>query len=183
MHALTRMLPQAERIAQATENAGKWDTARFIGGNLGVTNYHVDAENRLRAKMATASDYAQSKTAVMRRDPQALREMFANDPDAAVYLAFRPYMQQSLGQLRKIDQAKEIISTSAETPERKRAAIAALDKAREQEMVRADKVDRAVDMVLKHVHERRSGGGPLIAKPSAINRAPAINVPRKIGPD
>lgn len=181
-HAATRMLPQFGRVAQATEDTGKIDIPQALGGNLGVYNYKVDAQDRLRKKMAVASDYAQSKTAVMRRDPQALREMFTNDPDAAVYLAFRPYIQQSLGQLRKIDQAKEIISTSAEAPERKRAAIAALEKAREQEMTRADKVDRAVDLVLKRVHERRSSGVPLIAKPSAINRAPAINVPRVIGP-
>jgi len=181
MHALTRMLPQAERVAESTENAGKWDAARFIGGNLGVTNYHVDAENRLRAKAATASDYAQSKTAVIHRDPQALKEMFSNDPDAAVYLAFRPYMQQSLGQLKKIDQAKETISSSAEAPEKKHAAIAALDAAREQEMTNADKVDRAVDAVLKHVHERR--GGPVnVQEPQVLPSKPLGFLPRGMYP-
>ena len=80
------------------------------------------------------------------------------------YLAFRPHMQQTLGQLKKIDQAKEMISSSSEAPDRKKAAIAALDKAREQEVANADKVDRAVDMVLKRVHERRGGGlsAPLV---------------------
>ena len=67
-------------------------------------------------------------------------------------------MQQTLGQLKKIDQAKEMISSSSEAPDRKKAAIAALDKAREQEVMNADKVDRAVDMVLKRVHERRGSG-------------------------
>jgi len=61
--------------------------------------------------------------------------------------------------LRKIDQAKDIISASGESPERKRAAIAALDKARAQEVLKADKLDRAVDLVLKRVHQQR-GTGP-----------------------
>ena len=108
--------------------------------------------------MAIASDYSQSKSAVVKQNPQAVTDLFANDPDAAVYLAFRPHMQQTLGQLKKIDQAKEMISSSSEAPDRKKAAIAALDKAREQEVANADKVDRAVDMVLKRVHERRSSG-------------------------
>jgi hypothetical protein len=56
--------------------------------------------------------------------------MFASDPDAAVYLAFRSHIQQSLGTLRKIDQAKDVISASSESAERKRAAIAMLEKAR-----------------------------------------------------
>jgi hypothetical protein len=165
------MLPQVDRVTQAADS-GKWDIARFVGGNLGISNYHVDAESRLRSKIAIASDYEHAKTAVMHQDPKALREMFAKDPDAAVYLAFRPYIQQSLGQLGKIDQATELVSSSAQAPDRKGAAIAALEKAREQEMVKADKVDQAVEMVLKHVHERHSGGMPLTAKPSAINRAP-----------
>jgi len=40
--------------------------------------------------------------------------------------------------------AKEVISASSESAERKRAAIAALDKARAQEVLKADKLDRAV---------------------------------------
>ena len=47
-----------------------------------------------------------------------------------------------------------MISASSESPERKRAAIAALEKARAQEVLKADKIDRAVDLVLKRVHER-----------------------------
>jgi hypothetical protein len=153
MHVVTRMLPQLDRVAQATDG-GKWDIARFVGGNVGVSNYHVDAESRLRSKIAIASDYEKAKTTVMHQDPKALREMFTKDPDAAVYLAFRPYIQQSLGQLGKIDQATELVSSSAQTPDQKRAAIAALEKVRDQEMAKADKIDRAVEMVLKHVHER-----------------------------
>jgi hypothetical protein len=116
------MLPQAGRIAQATEDSGKTDLAPFAGGNLGVYNYPVTAESRLRKKMAVASDYSQSKSAVQKQNPQAVKDLFANDPDAAVYLAFRPSMQQSLGQLKKIDQAQQIISSGPETPERKKAA-------------------------------------------------------------
>jgi hypothetical protein len=55
--------------------------------------------------MAIASDYSQSKSAVVKQHPEAVKDLFTNDPDAAVYLAFRPYMQQSLAQLKKIDQA------------------------------------------------------------------------------
>ena len=134
---------------------GTWDPARFIGGNLGVNNYHVDAEDRLHTKMATASQYEQARVAIMRQNPAALKDLITNDPDAAVYLKFRPYIQNSLGQLGKIDQAKQLVSTSNETPDKKSAALAALDNAREQEMVKADKVDRAVDLVLAHVHARR----------------------------
>src|SRR6266853_6425108 len=89
---------------------------------------------------------------------KVISDLFANDPDAAVYLAFRPHMQQTLGQLKKIDQAKEMISSSSEAPDRKKAAIAALGRAREREVANADKVDRAVDMVLKRVHEQRGTG-------------------------
>jgi hypothetical protein len=161
MHALTRILPQAERVSQAADSTGKWDPARFVGGNLGVSNYPVDAESRLRKKMATAMNYSQSKSAVLKQNPQAVKELFTNDPDAAVYLAFRPHMQQSLGQLKKIDQAKEIISSnSAETPERKQAAITALDQARAQEVMKADKTDQAVDLVLQRVHQRHGTGLP-----------------------
>ena len=110
--------------------------------------------------MAIASDYSQSKSAVLRQNPQAVKDLFTGDPDAAVYLAFRPYMQHSLGTLKKIDQAKEMISSSSEAPERKRAAVAALGRARDQEVAHADKVDRAVDMVLKRVHEQRGTGLP-----------------------
>jgi hypothetical protein len=120
--------------------------------------YRVDAESRLRKKGGIAADYAQSKSALLKQNPQAIREMFASDPDAAVYLAFRSHIQQSLGMLRKIDQAKEVISASSESAERKRAAIAALDKARAQEVLKADKLDRAVDLVLKRIHEQRSSG-------------------------
>ena len=73
--------------------------------------------------------------------------MFSSDPDAAVYLAFRSHIRQSLGTLRKIDQAKDVISASGESAERKRAAIAALDKARAEEVLKADKLDRAVDLI------------------------------------
>ena len=131
---------------------------QFAGGNLGVYNYPVTAESRLRKKMAIASDYSQSKSAVLKQNPQAVKDLFTGDPDAAVYLAFRPHMQQTLGQLKKIDQAKEMISSSSEPPERKKAAIAALGRARDQEVANADKVDRAVDMVLKRVHEQRGTG-------------------------
>src|SRR2546423_10819240 len=134
MHVLTRMLPQAGRVAQATEDSGKTDLAQFAGGNLGVYNYPVTAESRLRKKMAIASDYSQSKSAVLKQNPQAVKDLFTGDPDAAVYLAFRPYIQQSLGMLKKIDQAKEMISSSSEAPERKRAAVAALGRARDQEV-------------------------------------------------
>ncbi len=159
-HAVTRLLPQVERAGEATDRTGSWDPARFAGGNLGVNNYRVDAEDRLHTKMATASEYDQAKLAIMHQNPAALRGMLANDPDAAVYLKFRPYIQQSLGQLNKIDQAKQLISTSNAPPDKKSAAIAALDNARAQEIVQADKVDRAVDMVLAHVHGRqRQPGG------------------------
>ena len=154
-HTLSRFLPQAERVGEATGRTGTWDPARFIGGNLGVNNYHVDAEDRLHTKMATASQYEQARVAIMRQNPAALKDLITNDPDAAVYLKFRPYIQGSLGQLRKIDQAKQLVSTSNETPDKKSAALAALDNAREQEMVKADKVDRAVDLVLAHVHARQ----------------------------
>jgi hypothetical protein len=161
MHTLTRMLPQAGRIAQATDvTSGKTDLPQLVGGNLGVYNYAVTPESRLRKKMAIASDYSQSKSAVVKQDPKAIKDLFTNDPDAAVYIAFRPYMQKSLGQLKRIDQAKEMISSSSEAPERKKAAITALDQAREQEVTSADKVDRAVDLVLKRVHERRGAGLP-----------------------
>lgn len=153
-HAVTRLLPQVERAGEATDRTGSWDPARFAGGNLGVNNYRVDAEDRLHTKMATASEYEQAKNAVMRQNPAALKEMFANDPDTGVYLKFRPYIQNSLGQLRKIDQAKQLVSTSNAPPDKKSAAITALDNAREQEMVKADKVDRAIDTVLTHVHAR-----------------------------
>jgi hypothetical protein len=165
------MLPQVDRVTQAADS-GKWDIARFVGGNLGISNYHVDAESRLRSKIAIASDYEHAKTAVMRQDPKALREMFTKDPDAAVYLAFRPYIQRSLGQLGKIDQATEIISSSAQTPNRKQAAIAALEKARDQEMIKADKIDRAVETVLKHVHQ---GHGS--ALPTQQGRQPSESQP------
>src|SRR5207245_69460 len=157
-HAVQRMIPQLGRVAQATEDSGRTDLTQVVGGNLGVYNYRVDAESRLRKKMAQASDYAQSKSAVLKQNPKAIRELFANDPDAAVYLAFRPYMQQSLGQLKKIDQAKEVISSSSETPGKKQTAIAALDKAREQELAKADKTDRAVDLVLERVHQKHGTG-------------------------
>ena len=154
-HTLSRFLPQAERVGEATGRTGTWDPARFIGGNLGVNNYHVDAEDRLHTKMATASQYEQARVAIMRQNPAALKDLITNDPDAAVYLKFRPYIQGSLGQLRKIDQAKQLVSTSNEAPDKKSAALAALDNARDQEMVKADKVDRAVDLVLAHVHARQ----------------------------
>jgi hypothetical protein len=152
-HAVTRLVPQLGRVAQATDEGGKFDFPQALGGNLGIYNYRVDAQDRLRKKMAVASDYEQSKTAVLQKNPQAIKDLFAKDPDAAVYLAFRSSMQQSLGTLKKIDQAKDMISSSSETPERKKAALAALGKAREQELVNADKVDRAVDLVLKRVHQ------------------------------
>ena len=154
-------MPQLDRVAQTTDG-GKWDIARFVGGNVGVSNYHVDAESRLRSKIAIASGYEHAKTTVMRQDPKALREMFAKDPDAAVYLTFRPYIQESLGKLGKIDQATELVSSSAQTPDRKRAASAALEKVREQEMVKADKIDQAVEMVLKHVHQRHGSALPTL---------------------
>jgi hypothetical protein len=116
------------------------------------------AESRLRKKAAIASDYAQSKSAVMKQNPQALKLMLADDHDAAVHLAFRPYLNHSLGTLKKLDQAKEMISSSGEAPDKKQAAIDALDKARELEVAKADRVDQAVDMVLKRVHQRRGTG-------------------------
>ncbi len=156
---MSRLFPQLGRVNQATDvTSGKTDLPQLAGGNLGVYNYAVTPESRLRKKMAIASDYSQSKSAVVKQDPKAIKDLFTNDPDAAVYLAFRPYMQKSLGQLKKIDQAKEMISSSSEVPERKKAAITALDQAREQEVTSADKVDRAVDLVLKRVHERRGSG-------------------------
>jgi len=82
----------------------------------------------------------------------------SSDPDAAVYLAFRSHIQQSLTMLRKIDQAKDVITASGESAERKRAAIAGLEKARAQEMLKADRVDRSLDLVLKRIHERRGSG-------------------------
>jgi len=165
VHAVSRLFPQLGRVNQATDvTSGKTDLPQVAGGNLGVYNYAVTPESRLRKKMAIAADYSQSASAVLKQNPQAVKDLFTGDPDAAVYLAFRPHMQQSLSQLKKIDQAKEMISSSSEAPDRKKAAIAALDKAREQEVANADKVDRAVDMVLKRVHERRGSGlsAPLV---------------------
>jgi hypothetical protein len=48
--------------------------------------------------------------------------------DAAMYLAFRPYMKPLAGTLKKIDQAMDMISSSGETPDKKQAAVAVLDK-------------------------------------------------------
>jgi hypothetical protein len=86
----------------------------------------ANTESRLRKKTGIASDYAQSKSALLKQNPQAIRELFSSDPDAAAYLAFRSHIQQSLGMLRKIDQAKDVISASSASTERKRAAIAML---------------------------------------------------------
>jgi hypothetical protein len=143
---------------QATDSEGRTDLGQILDGNLGVPNYRVDAESRLRKKAGIASDYAQSKSALLKQNPQAIRELFRSDPDAAVYLAFRSHIQQSLGTLRKIDQAKEVISASSESAERKRAAIAMLEKARAQEALKADKLDQAVDLVLQRIHQQRSTG-------------------------
>ena len=108
LHAVSRLFPQLGRVNQARDvTSGKTDLPQLAGGNLGIYNYPVTAESRLRKKMAIASDYSQSKSAVAKQNPQAVTDLFANDPDAAVYLAFRPHMQQTLGQLKKIDQAKE----------------------------------------------------------------------------
>jgi hypothetical protein len=170
LHALTRLLPQAGRLAQATDSEGKTDLGQILGGNLGVPNYRVDAESRLRKKGGIASDYAQSKSALLKQNPQAIRELFSSDPDAAAYLAFRSHIQQSLGMLRKIDQAKDVISASSESAERKRAAIAMLEKARVQEVRKADKLDRAVDLVLKRIHQQRGSGlgnGPILGSRGA----------------
>jgi len=53
----------------------------------------------------------------------------------------------------------------SEAPDRKKAAIKALDQAREQEVANADKVDQAVDMVLK-ARSRTAWQRPRYAHPT-----------------
>ncbi len=154
-HAVMRMLPQTDRAKQASEG-GEFDLAQWAGGNLGVYNYKQGGEERLRQKVAQANSYAQAKSAVLKSNPQAVRELFTSDPDAAVYIVARPDMQKVLGELRKVDQAKELIASSGAGAERKQQAIARLDAYRQQQEQRAAKVDDAVETLLQRVRQRGS---------------------------
>jgi len=70
----------------------------------------------------------------------------------------------------------ELISAGGESPERERAAIAALEKARAQEVLKTDKLDRAVDAVVKRIHERRGselGNWPVLGSLQQQRTSPA----------
>ena len=70
----------------------------------------------LRSQIVT-----QAKSAVLQRNPQAIRELFKNDHDAAVYIVARPDVQKVLSELRKVDQAKQLMASSGDSAEKKRS--------------------------------------------------------------
>jgi hypothetical protein len=140
--ALDRMLGSDQEI----------DFKSFAGSNLGLPNYQDGAEQRLKRNVAESSEVSITIGRLAKTKPDAARE-FVQDPDNAAYALFRNELASMTATLKRIDAAKEAVSSAKNLSAREKSErLAQIAKARENLLRNADGLDA---LLFKRKQEKR----------------------------
>ncbi len=153
LFAVVKAFPAINRFLDSSYD--NVDLSTGAGRVLGITNYKAGAEERLKAKVARATGYSETLSALAAKDEGAA-EKFVADPNKAAYLMFNIDLSEMSKDLHDIDKQRgEVALAPGLSSTQRKDALQSLTEARRQLLTSADALDDALTAVKLRMREGR----------------------------